>query len=191
MLSDQEPLVFEKQRPDGSKSITTFRVVQNHEGYDLRRVPFWVLQATDDPREFLNEEGRMTTDFRLAAPFKSHNEAVDFAEKNRAAGLLRPLPLILGTGDVILALLMMNDAEDLGAPDDGRCRVASRTGARRLMYPSLEEVHAASQEQLLRWYRFLPSPSQSFETLVLSEITARLSLLGGITPELSKRVGWR
>lgn len=85
-----------------------------------------------------------------------------------------------------------------------------------MAYPSLEQVEAADHEQLTRWSRFLPSPGASAipddpgeggtlpdgwqerveqvrlaEAPVLDRILRRLQDLGGMTPELSKRIGWR
>ena len=70
-----------------------------------------------------------------------------------------------------------------------------------MSYPLMEEVEAASHEQLGRWCRFLPSPGMSGinlddfelvmagETKILNRIIARFDLLGGWNPKLSKRVG--
>lgn len=67
------------------------------------------------------------------------------------------------------------------------------------MYPSLNQVQAASQLQLAKWMRFLPSPglqaagNPDFEDVfnkeneVMTRITARFE---GWTPALSKAVGW-
>ena len=73
-------------------------------------------------------------------------------------------------------------------------------------YPTMEAVEAADTVALLRWLRYLPSPgtsglgqvdnAQAFNQLmqeqsaILARITDRLSALGGITPEISKAVGW-
>jgi hypothetical protein len=68
----------------------------------------------------------------------------------------------------------------------------------------MEEVEKADQEQLCRWYRFLPSPGRraldsiredfeeicNKETLILSRIIDRWREGGGFTPELSKKIGW-
>lgn len=69
-------------------------------------------------------------------------------------------------------------------------------------YPTLEEVEAADILQLASWYRFLPSPGlgavgqSDFESTmgkeadILDRITARLQELGGMTPAISKAIGW-
>jgi hypothetical protein len=55
-------------------------------------------------------------------------------------------------------------------------------------FPTLEQVQKAPVEQLARWYRFL-LPTTSDEQKVLDVITARFQKLGGMTPELSRRIG--
>lgn len=73
-----------------------------------------------------------------------------------------------------------------------------------MIYPLPEEVHYADLAQLLHWTRFLPSPGMSTigpsgqydqagmdrEVKVMELILARQSALGGITPMISKQVGW-
>lgn len=71
-----------------------------------------------------------------------------------------------------------------------------------MSYPTLEQVEAADQEQICRWHRFLDSPGMSaidtdhFETTldreaaIAARIQARYLEFGGMTPELSKRIGW-
>ena len=73
----------------------------------------------------------------------------------------------------------------------------------------MEQVEGADIVQLCRWSRFLPSPGQNaigkdeswfdnetFETLmqreaaVMNRILERQKELGGMTPEISKRIGW-
>jgi len=65
----------------------------------------------------------------------------------------------------------------------------------------MEAVEAATQEQLGRWWRFLPSPglrairAKDFqdvlqkEVKVMERIVARFNELGGWNPTLSKRIG--
>lgn len=55
-------------------------------------------------------------------------------------------------------------------------------------FPTLGEVSKASQEQLARWYRFL-LPAGPEQQKILDAITVRFKQLGGMTPELSKRIG--
>lgn len=68
-----------------------------------------------------------------------------------------------------------------------------------MKYPTLEEVEAASHEDLCRWRRFLHSPGLSAlgnkevearEAAVMNRIVERVKGLGGFTPAMSKRIGW-
>ena len=66
----------------------------------------------------------------------------------------------------------------------------------------MEQVEAADHYQLGRWYRFLQSPGWSatnqdnFEqtleeqTKIMDRICERFAFLGGMTPRLSKMIGW-
>lgn len=62
------------------------------------------------------------------------------------------------------------------------------------MYPSLDQVEAASHEQLLRWNRFLPSPSTPPQVAALNLIVERLRIQQQIDPtehaRASKAIGW-
>jgi hypothetical protein len=72
-----------------------------------------------------------------------------------------------------------------------------------MQYPTLEQVELASTFQLCEWTRFLHSPggkaldSPNFHQILESEgkvmdrICARLKDLGGFTPEISKKLGWK
>jgi len=57
-------------------------------------------------------------------------------------------------------------------------------------YPAMEEVEKASHEQLCRYHRFLPSPSNEDEIRILDMVEKRLHGFGGFTPEISKKIGW-
>jgi len=69
-------------------------------------------------------------------------------------------------------------------------------------YPTLEQVNAASHEQLARWYRHLPSPGATAagrpdfdkqlreQMPIMDRICERFTDAGGFTPELSKKIGW-
>ncbi len=69
-----------------------------------------------------------------------------------------------------------------------------------MKYPTMEEVEAADQTQLCRWYRFLPSPgpvvvgqenaASNREVEILNRIIDRHKEGGGFTPEISKAIGW-
>lgn len=69
-------------------------------------------------------------------------------------------------------------------------------------YPTLNEVKEADRVQLARWTRFLPSPGSRAtgddnfnevildESVIMQEICTRFKELGGMTPEISKAIGW-
>lgn len=57
-------------------------------------------------------------------------------------------------------------------------------------YPSLDEIKAANQEQYCRWWRFLPSPENAEELKKHKVITLGFHQCGGMTPALSKKIGW-
>lgn len=71
-----------------------------------------------------------------------------------------------------------------------------------MKYPTLGQVEAADTLQLARWYRFLPSPGTSgiesadFEEIlqreidVMDKIVERFIESGGMTPKVSKAIGW-
>jgi hypothetical protein len=59
----------------------------------------------------------------------------------------------------------------------------------RLDFPSMEQVEKANREQLARWYRFLPSGDTDEQNEIFERINKRFKKLGGMTPELSKRIG--
>lgn len=73
-----------------------------------------------------------------------------------------------------------------------------------MKYPTIEEVESATHEQLAHWHRFLPSPGaaavgasqKTFQELltkqgsILDRIGDRFKEMGGMTPEISKRIGW-
>lgn len=68
----------------------------------------------------------------------------------------------------------------------------------------MEQVEAADHMQLGRWYRFFPSPGNSAigtnhkhfqkvlarESLVLDRIIERFNEKGGMSPRISKTIGW-
>lgn len=73
-----------------------------------------------------------------------------------------------------------------------------------MRYPTKEHVDNADRVQLLRWTRYLPSPGEDYldgdkdvfykkmkeEADILDYILQRQKDTGGITPEISKIVGW-
>lgn len=57
-------------------------------------------------------------------------------------------------------------------------------------FPTIEQVEKADREQLARWFRFLPSGDTEEQSKIQDRIGARFKELGGMTPELSKRIGF-
>lgn len=69
-------------------------------------------------------------------------------------------------------------------------------------YPTLEQIESASYTQICIWWRFLASPGlcavghDNFEevleaqTLLMNAISERFYNGGGMTPEISKEIGW-
>ena len=74
----------------------------------------------------------------------------------------------------------------------------------QMKYPTKDEVLKASHAQLARWHRFLPSPGTSgldlprnrFEEVLMQEqeiqkiIEEEFEFHGGMTPTISKQIGW-
>lgn len=70
------------------------------------------------------------------------------------------------------------------------------------MYPTMEQVESANRFQLARWTRFLDSPGMKFigtdqfeaaldrEVAIMNRICERFQEMGGMTPEISKLLGW-
>ena len=56
-------------------------------------------------------------------------------------------------------------------------------------FPTIEEVERADKEQLARWYRFLPSGDIAADEKIMKRIAERFEKLGGMTAELSKKIG--
>ena len=56
-------------------------------------------------------------------------------------------------------------------------------------FPTVEEVEKADKEQLARWYRFLPSGEPAGDQKIMKRIAERFENLGGMTVELSKKIG--
>jgi chemotaxis regulatin CheY-phosphate phosphatase CheZ len=58
-------------------------------------------------------------------------------------------------------------------------------------FPTMQQVEAASHEQLARWYRFLPMGLENDQMQKIADrIEERLNQMGGITPELDQKLGW-
>ena len=58
----------------------------------------------------------------------------------------------------------------------------------RTDFPTMDQVEKASHEDLARWYRFL-LPADKNQQAVLDRIAERFKQLGGMTPEISSRIG--
>ncbi len=58
----------------------------------------------------------------------------------------------------------------------------------KLEFPTEPEIEKASHEDLARWYRFL-LPTGKEQQALMDKISARFKKLGGMTPEISRRVG--
>jgi hypothetical protein len=56
-------------------------------------------------------------------------------------------------------------------------------------FPTLAEVNKADAEQLARWYRFLLAANAEQEK-ILEKISAALKAKGGMTPALSRKIGY-
>ena len=56
-------------------------------------------------------------------------------------------------------------------------------------FPTMTEVDKADAEQLARWYRFL-LPANAEQETVLQKISAALKAKGGMTPALSRKIGY-
>jgi hypothetical protein len=58
----------------------------------------------------------------------------------------------------------------------------------QLGFPTLGQIEKATREDLARWYRFL-LPNGKEQQAILDKIADRFKKLGGMTPEISKRIG--
>jgi hypothetical protein len=63
-------------------------------------------------------------------------------------------------------------------------------GAGKMKYPTIEQVEKADVVEIARWHRFLSSPTNDSETIILNKVCNRIRELGGVTPEVSKKIGW-
>jgi hypothetical protein len=72
-----------------------------------------------------------------------------------------------------------------------------------MIYPNIEQVNNASHEQICSWWRFLHSPGLlaigtsdfqvilDHEVIIMNRIAERYKELGGMTPAISKHIGWK
>jgi len=56
-------------------------------------------------------------------------------------------------------------------------------------FPTPADVEKADIEQLARWYRFL-LPKDAAQEKVMEKISATVKAKGGITPALSRKIGY-
>lgn len=59
-----------------------------------------------------------------------------------------------------------------------------------MKYPTEKEIESADRMQLGTWFRFLPLPSGELELKSINDIFDKFRSLGGMTPALSKEIGW-
>jgi len=57
-------------------------------------------------------------------------------------------------------------------------------------FPTMEQVEKASKEQLARWFSHLPAGNTPEQKKIMKRIDERFKKLGGMTPELEKKVGY-
>jgi hypothetical protein len=55
-------------------------------------------------------------------------------------------------------------------------------------FPTLEQVEKARKQDLARWHRFLLGTTDE-QRKILRRVAQRLDQMGGMTPELSKKIG--
>lgn len=56
-------------------------------------------------------------------------------------------------------------------------------------FPTSAEIEKANVDQLARWYRFL-LPQTAEQNKLMDRISERLKKAGGMTPALSKKIGY-
>lgn len=57
-------------------------------------------------------------------------------------------------------------------------------------FPTMEQVEKADREQLARWYRFLPTGETPEHQKIMDKLSKRFKKMGGMTPELSTKIGF-
>lgn len=58
-------------------------------------------------------------------------------------------------------------------------------------YPTEKEVDKANHLQVCEWYRFLKTPENDSQKNILKFICERYKSFGGMTPKISKQIGWK
>ena len=62
--------------------------------------------------------------------------------------------------------------------------------ANRPDFPTMQQVEKADQEQLAKWYRFLPCGETTEQQKIMERIEDRFKKLGGMTQKLSEKIGF-
>jgi hypothetical protein len=57
-------------------------------------------------------------------------------------------------------------------------------------FPTMQDVEKANRERLAQWFSHLPAGETSEQKKVMDRINERFKKLGGMTPELEKKVGF-
>jgi hypothetical protein len=57
-------------------------------------------------------------------------------------------------------------------------------------FPTMDQVEKADREQLAKWNRFLPSGDTPEQRKIQHRLAERFQKMGGMTPELSKKIGF-
>jgi hypothetical protein len=88
----------------------------------------------------------------------------------------------------------VSDSQAIAAPPSEifailGCGTIRNKGTGMKGFPTIEEVERAGKEQLAHWYRFLPSGETAADQEIMKRIAQRFQKLGGMTPELSKKIG--
>jgi hypothetical protein len=58
------------------------------------------------------------------------------------------------------------------------------------LFPTMEQVERADREQIARWYRFLPTREIAYSQDIMDRIADRFMNMGGMTPGLSRKIGF-
>ena len=59
-----------------------------------------------------------------------------------------------------------------------------------MKYPRMTQVEVADHETICRWYRFLKAAKDAAQTVIMTRICDRFKEGGGMTSEISKKIGW-
>ena len=57
-------------------------------------------------------------------------------------------------------------------------------------FPTMEQVENADREQIATWYCFLSKSEIPYQQNILDRIVDRFENMGGMTPGLSKKIGF-